>query len=61
MNKTIIDNIDISGIDFNEKEGKHILDSSDKIIRWIKHRIKQQESKENGSFPNYRYRSEELV
>lgn len=55
MNKTIIDNIDISGIDFNEKEGKHILDSSDKIIRWIKHRIKQQESKENGPFPNYRY------
>lgn len=40
-----MDNIDISDIDFNEKEGKHILDSSDKIIRWIKHRINEQESK----------------
>ncbi len=50
-----MDNIDISDIDFNEKEGKHILDSSDKIIRWIKHRINEQESKKNETFPNYRY------
>ena len=55
MNKTIKDNNEVSDIDFDVDEGKHILDSSDKIIRWIKHRINEQESKRNETFPNYRY------
>lgn len=49
------DNIDISDIEFIENKNKHILDSPDKIIRWIKHKFKEQKSKQKDFIPNSEY------
>ena len=55
MRKTISDNIDILDIEFTKNENKYILDSPDKIIRWIKHKFKEQVSKQNEFIPNFEY------
>jgi len=47
MRKTIPDNLDISDIEFIKDEKKHILDSSDKIIRWIKYKFNEQRTNSN--------------
>ena len=44
MTKATSNKIDISDIKFFRDENKQILDTPDKIIRWIKYKFEEQES-----------------
>lgn len=43
MTNTISNKTDVSDIKLNEVENKHVLDTPNKIIRWIKHKFEEQE------------------
>jgi hypothetical protein len=55
MTESLSNRTDISDIEFSDADNKHILDTPDKILRWIKYKFEEQKSNINDIEPKNRY------